>query len=167
LPSFTLDTNCLIAVDENRPEAGDVRTLANAHAQGRADVAVVAMSVSEKQQGNRYIQDFAEFQARLANLGLAHLKMLEPMCYFDITFHDYCLWSGDDMLTLEKQVHNILFPNVEFEWNDFCRANGLDPSQSPSGRWRNDAKCFGGIHVGREREFCRPLDRQIGRLVAL
>ena len=98
------------------------------------------MSASEKQQGNRYIQDFAEFQARLANLGLAHLKMLEPMCYFDITFHDYCLWSGDDMLTLEKQVHNILFPNVEFEWNDFCRANGLDPSQSPSGRWRN-GKC--------------------------
>jgi hypothetical protein len=82
-------------------------------------------------------QDFAEFLTRLADLGLAHLKMLVPMCYFDITFYDYCLWSDDNMLTLEKHVHNILFPNVEFEWNDFCQTNSLDPSQPPSGRWRS------------------------------
>jgi hypothetical protein len=45
--TFTLDTNCLIAIDERRPEAASVRTLADAHAAGKANVAVVAMSASD------------------------------------------------------------------------------------------------------------------------
>jgi hypothetical protein len=34
-------------------------------------------------------------------------------------------------------------------------------------RRKGYAERFGRIHVDRQREFCRPLDRQIGRLVAL
>jgi hypothetical protein len=49
--SFTLGTNCLIAIDEDRPEAVAVRALADAHAAGKADVAAVAISASEKQSG--------------------------------------------------------------------------------------------------------------------
>jgi hypothetical protein len=67
--SFTLDTNCLIAIDEGRPEAGAIRTLAHAHSLGKADVAVVAISASEKQKSGHYIQNFTEFRDRLASLG--------------------------------------------------------------------------------------------------
>lgn len=139
--TFTLDTNCLIAIDERRPEAADVRALADAHAAGKANVAVVAMSASEKQQDGVYIKNFEEFRERLVGLDLAHLDILKPMAYWDIGFWDWCLWSGPDMQSLEKQIHTILFPNVEFSWQDYCRANGLDPATSaPSGNWRN-CKC--------------------------
>src|SRR5262249_2848608 len=67
---FTLDTNCWIAVEENRPEAADIRALANAHAAGVADVAIVAISASEKQKGGRYLRNFEEFQSRLNSLQL-------------------------------------------------------------------------------------------------
>jgi hypothetical protein len=142
--TFTLDTNCLIAIEKCEPEAASVRTLADAHAAGKANVAVVAMSASEKQQDGVYIKNFEEFRERLAGLDLVHLDILKPMAYWDIGFWDWCLWSGSDMVLLEKQIHTILFPNVEFSWQDYCRANGLDPATSPPSReyrkWRN-CKC--------------------------
>ena len=138
--SFTLDTNCLIAIDEGRPEAAAIRALADAHAPGTAAVAVVAISASEKQQGGGYVQNFAEFRARMAALELAHLDILPPIMYWDITFWDYSLWSDAAMQALEQQIHEILFPKVEFLWQDYCRANGLDPASPPTGRWRN-CKC--------------------------
>jgi hypothetical protein len=154
LRSFTLDTNCIIAIADSRPEAVPVRALADAHVEGRADVAIVAMSASEKQQRGTYIQDFTEFQKRMAALGLSHLTVLPPMLYFDITFWNWAVWSDDAMQALEKQIHGTLFPNVEFLWQDYCRANWLDPASTPSGRWRN-CKCdvlgiWSHIHTNRD-----------------
>jgi hypothetical protein len=137
--SFTLDTNCLIAIDEGRPEAGAIRTLAHAHSLGKADVA--AISASEKQKSGHYIKNFTEFRDRLASLGPNHLRIIRPMAYFDISFWDYCLLSDDLMIALERQIHVSLFPNVEFSWQDYCRTNGIDPiPMSPNGKWRN-CKC--------------------------
>lgn len=139
--TFTLDTNCVIAVDDGRPEASAVRTLADAHAAGRARVAVVAISASEKQRDSGYIRNFAEFQQRLGALGLGHLEILMPLWYLDITYLDWCVISGPDLELLEKKIHEVLFPNVEFHWKDYCLARGLDPAKQflvPG--WRNP-KC--------------------------
>jgi hypothetical protein len=138
--SFTLDTNCLIAIDEARPEATAVRGLADAHAAGKADVAAVAISASEKQGGGGSIENFVEFRRRMEALGLAHLDALPPMAYHDVTFMDWSLWSDDSMQELERKIHEALFPNVEFIWQDYCRANNLAETSTPSGRWRN-CKC--------------------------
>jgi hypothetical protein len=153
--SFTLDTTCLIDIDEGRPGAAAIRKLADAHSLGKADVAVVAMSASEKQRGGRYIQNFIDVRDRLVSLGLAHLRIIEPMGYFDITFWDYCLRTDDLMIALERQIHEILFPNFEFSWHDYCRTNGIDPVPTfPSDTWRN-RKCdvqamWSHIHAKRD-----------------
>jgi hypothetical protein len=155
LTTFTLDTNCLIAIDEHRPEETPVRSLADAAAAGNASVAVVAISASEKQQGGGAIQNFGEFRERLSRLGLGHLEILPPLSYWDITFWDWSLWADAKGEALERNIHNILFPQVEFFWPDYCRANGLDPQITPSfGRWRN-CKCdvlalWSHIHHNRE-----------------
>jgi hypothetical protein len=114
--TFTLDTNCLIAVANNEPAAGAVRALADAHTAGRADVAVVAMSASEKQRGGHYIHDFTEFRNHLVSLGLGHLNVILPMMYWDISFWGHCLWSDDAMVKLEHEIHLILFPTMQFLW---------------------------------------------------
>jgi hypothetical protein len=152
--TFTLDTNCLIAVDEGRPEAAAIQTLATAHAEGRANVAVVAISASENQQDRRYIRNFAEFQYRLATLELSHLNILRPMFYWDITFWDWAYWSDESMEALERKIHDVLFPNVEFLWRDFCRAVINPPPEHASGKWRN-SKCdvqalWSHIYAGQE-----------------
>jgi len=136
--SFTLDTNCIIAIDERRPEACAISVLAKAHLTGAADVAVVAMSASEKQKDGRHIKNFATFVQRLDTLGLGHLPVLAPMWYLDITFLDWCLLSDAAMESLERKIHEVLFPNIEFLWTDYCRVHL--GTNTVDARWRN-AKC--------------------------
>lgn len=139
--TFTLDTNCIVAIDEDRPEAKAIRALIDAQRLGKANVAVVAISASEKQQGGGYIQNFRDFQERLASLDLAHLEILKPMLYWGITFWDWSCFSSPDEIALEKKIHAALFPNMEFAWKDYCCANSLDLATSnPTGKWRN-CKC--------------------------
>jgi hypothetical protein len=53
--TFSLDTNCIIDIEEERPDSVFVRALAGAHACGEANAAVVAISASEKQKkGKRH-----------------------------------------------------------------------------------------------------------------
>ena len=152
--TFTLDTNCLIAVAESRPEAADVLRLSTAHASGTESAALVAISASERQQSGEALESFDKFKARIASLGLGHLELLKPLAYWDITFWDFSLWSDDTMVQTERKIHEILFPNIEFLWPDFCAARGLAPETTPPDRkWRN-AKCdvlayWSHVHAGR------------------
>jgi hypothetical protein len=114
--SFTLDTNCLIAIDEGRPEAGAIRTLAHAHSLGKADVAVVAISASEKQKSGHYIQNFTEFRDRLASLGLNHLRIIRPMAYFDISFWDYCLLSECAHMGWNRRGESLIAKAPQGHW---------------------------------------------------
>jgi hypothetical protein len=157
--SFTLDTNCVIDLDENRPAAPAITRLAEAHATGNADVAVLAIMASEKQRAGGYIEDFQVFQDRLEGLSISHLGLLLPIFYWDIAFYGRCLWSDSGMQALERNIHEVLFPNVEFLWPDYCQSQKLDPATSrpasPAGHtWRN-AKCdvlaiWSHVHHGRD-----------------
>jgi hypothetical protein len=156
LRTFTLDTNCLIDVEENRPAASKIRALADTHTAGRADIAVIAMSASENPKpGQHRIQDFSEFKARLAALSLAHLNIILPMMYWDISFWGHGLWCDAAMVDLERQIHSVLFPKEQFLWQDYCRDKGINPPPNiPCGRWRNH-KCdvqaiWSHIHSGRD-----------------
>ncbi len=139
--TFTLDTNCIIALDDGRADAPAIRQLADAHAQRRAHVAVVAMSASERQRNGAHLGNFQAFRDRLAALGFGHLEILKPISYWDVTFWDWSLWSAPEMEVLEQQIHDILFPTIEFRWIDFCSVRGWDPKvQTLDAKWRN-AKC--------------------------
>ena len=139
--TFTLDTNCIIAVDEGRPEAGDVLKLVRADAKGLASVALVAISASEKQRGGGTLESFAQFKERLDLLGLGSLELLMPMLYWDVGFWDYGLWCNDEMAALEAKIHAILFSGIAINHSEYCEQNDLDPATTPmQSKWRN-AKC--------------------------
>ena len=139
--TFTLDTNCIIAVDEARPEADAIKALAASHQRSETAVGVVAISASERQKDGGSLETFDEFRSRLVRLGLAHLELLKPMMYWDITFWDFCLWSDEEMVSLEHSIHEILFPAIPFLWADYCSALGLNAADTKSDKkWRN-AKC--------------------------
>jgi len=155
MQTFSLDTNCVIALEEGRAEATSVRALANAHAAEIASVGIIAISASERQKDGGHLESYTCFQNRLASLGLEHLELILPMFYFDLTFWDCAVFTDEAGLMLEQKIHQILFPNIQFCWPDFCQANGLDPSNAAlNPKWRN-AKCdvqalWGHINAGRE-----------------
>jgi hypothetical protein len=140
--TFTLDTNCIIDLAEpaKRPAARHIRSLANAHADGVVDVALVAVSASERQQGDTYLESYTVFKQRVDTLGLSHIPILPAMGYYDISFWDMCLRADDKMEAREKEIHAVLFPNIQFAWPDYAQAYNLsvDDTSSPKARrWRN------------------------------
>src|SRR5262245_27607036 len=139
--TFTLDSQCIISIDEGGQDASLVRRLADAHTAGKARVAVVALSAADKRQIGSYLDNLDAFRDRLAALDLAHLEILKPMACFDISFPGWSVEADDATAALERQIHDILFPQSKFTWQDFAEANDLDPdSLSPYGDWRS-RKC--------------------------
>lgn len=137
---FTLDTNCLIDLDEGRSAAADVRALTSAHMEGAIEVALTAVSASERQRGDRYISNFTEFSERVAKLGLGRLPVVQGMAYFDISFFEHAVWSGDEMVLRERQIHGVLFPTIPFSWPNYAERAGLSVEQIGSAtgkKWRN------------------------------
>ena len=174
--TFTLDTNCIIAVEEGRSEASSILQLALAHRSGLASVGVVAISASERQRDGRNLENFAEFKQRLLRVGLGDLVLLEPMMYWGVTYWGFGLLSDDKMVALERKIHQVLFPNIQFLWVDHCKTFGLNPETAkPDRKWRNakcDVQAFWGhafrkrdVFVTSDREFHTNMKKQ--RLVSL
>lgn len=100
------------------------------------------MSASERQPGSGYIANFGVFQDKVRSAGLGHLRMILPMIYWDVSFWDQALWSSPQMGELERNIHGVLFPKIEFDYKQFCNVNGLEEGGFLGERmkWRN-AKC--------------------------
>lgn len=140
--TFSLDTNCIIAIDANRAEASSVRALADAHASGTADVRLVAISASERQKSGDQLEMFSEFPKRMASLGLGHLPLLLPMMDPSVrTYWGDCLWPDEQMVLLERELHEVLFPGIPHFWQDCCDKHGIEPELTTIDRkWKN-VKC--------------------------
>ena len=134
---FTLDTNCLIDVEDRRPDAPFIREIVGRHGNG-INVAVSAIGASERQRNKAYAQNFSEFQAKLETIGFDSLQLLLPLAYMDVCFWDHCVMA-DETDTLESDIHAVLFPSIEFMWVDYAKARGL-PVDEMDKTWRN-AKC--------------------------
>jgi hypothetical protein len=137
---FSLDTNCIYAIEEGRPEALALRELVSAHSNGTADVALVAISASERQR-HKPLESFDEFSERIDKLDLGSMEKLKPMFYWDVTFWDFSFEPDDDWKHAETEIHHILFSRVEFLWPDYCakRCIPVDDVHSDL-KWKN-AKC--------------------------
>lgn len=135
---FTLDTNCILDVEDKRPNAPFLRQLVGLHQKDGIVIGVSAIGASERQRAGGYAQSFAEFQAKLKAIGFDALELLRPLAYWDIAYWDYCV-GPDENDTLENDIHNVLFPNIEFLWVAYASSRGLSVEAHDS-KWRN-AKC--------------------------
>jgi hypothetical protein len=102
------------------------------------NVAVSAIGASERQRTGGYAKNFSDFKAKLAAVGFGSLELLPPLGYWDLCFWDYFVWA-DENDTLERKIHDVLFPNIEFVWPEYAKARGL-PIETQDKNWRN-AKC--------------------------
>ncbi len=96
-----LDTNCLIDLEENRPDAHHVRTLIGAWKKGQVELAVVAVSASENQPSGIASRDSGVFEEKLNTVGLAGVQHLLPLAMWDVFYWDHALWSSAEMEALE------------------------------------------------------------------
>ncbi|OCP17362.1 MULTISPECIES: hypothetical protein [unclassified Ensifer] len=166
---FTLDTNCLIDIDEARPAGGDVLALVDAARRGAADVAILASSASEQQPGGAHLDSFAAFQARMIDLGLGDIALLKPIAKYGLSFWDFALIGDEASVERERQIFEALFPGTPSDWPTYASANGLDPEDlfsRPAWKWRNRLCDVQAIwsHLNDERDFFVTRDKNFRRL---
>jgi len=136
----TLDTNCIIDLEEGRPNAFFIRALVAEHARGHVRLRLPAIAASENQPDGGVLTNFAQFQARVERVGLGGVRLLQPPMRLDVTYLDFCVLADETMLDLERRIQAVLHPAIEVEYAAYCAARGFNPETPLDRKWRN-AKC--------------------------
>lgn len=77
---YTLDTNCIIDIEENRPGAVHIKRLLTAYRKQEIDLAVVAISASENQPGGGTNRNFTDFEEKLKAVDIQNGKWGQVYC---------------------------------------------------------------------------------------
>jgi hypothetical protein len=146
LTNFTFDTNCLVDLELNEGAAAKLQEIVSAHDSGKCFISIPGIGASERLPNGTFADNFAVFQQRIRRLSRIEFEILRPLMYFDISYLDWSILAGDDLLALEERIHNVLFPETKYRWADEAACLGLDPDDAghslhPSYlKWRN-RKC--------------------------
>ena len=166
---FTLDTNCLIDVEDGRPAAEYVKRILSAAQDGIVDVAMVASSASERQKDNSFLTSLKHFEHRRKALGFDHLPMIHPLLRWDIGFWDQGLYASATSEVRENLIYRTLFPNSPIEWPDYAGQHAIqieDLDSREYRRWRNqilDAQAF-WAHDFNDRDAFVTSDKRFKKL---
>ena len=145
---ITLDHNLLIDLETTQAANDELQQLVAFHDSGQITIRVVGIGASERLKDKTYALTFSTFQDRVRRLSQREFEILKPLGYWNITYWDWCIWGGEGTpeSELERKIHTVLFPEIEFKWQDFARANGVDHDQAVQSqsrewqKWRN-RKC--------------------------
>ncbi len=137
---LTFDTNCLIQLEKAEPPAVHLQPLARMCEEGTIEIQLPAISASESPATGQ-ASGIHALADRLRKVGLTRCRLLPTIGYWGVTFWDHTVWATKGSLKLEERIHKILFPAIECEYRDFCKAySGPDPKGEIHKRWLN-AKC--------------------------
>lgn len=92
---LTLDWNCVIEVEENRPQATSVRDLISRHRKGQFEVALLAASASENSKSKRFPGNATLFVERVSALGWSDLPLVLMPGILGLSYFDFCFCVGD------------------------------------------------------------------------
>lgn len=109
-PKITLDTNCLIDVEEQRLGFQDVLYLRQLHDAGKVNLRLVAASASDKRINGALIDNFFLFSKFVESIGFDGIEVLPTIAILGFAFVDYCIVGGGEATELYYQIGKTLFP---------------------------------------------------------
>jgi hypothetical protein len=148
----TLDRNALLNLERGDGDTAGLRRLVELHSNGVIMLCVPAILASERQRDGTRLDTYAKFQSFLASLGLRDYEEFKPPLYIGMAYVGHCVIHGAEMERVEQQIHEILFPNLEFKYADYVARLGSRVTTRLRQKWRN-AKCdvlaiWSHIHYG-------------------
>src|SRR5712692_2184173 len=117
--NVTLDTNCIIDLENNTPKALFLKQLISFHDAQKISLRVVAISASERKLDGTYSASFNEFKQKVGSAGLGHVEILPTLAYPGMAFPDYCYPTGGESTAFERKIHEILFPTIDIDNRDY------------------------------------------------
>lgn len=92
---LTLDWNCVIEVEEGRPQAEHVASLINYHRKGHFEVALLAASASENTRSKIFPGNAHLFVERIAALGWQDLPLVPMPGVIGLSYWSHCYYVED------------------------------------------------------------------------
>jgi hypothetical protein len=132
----TFDTNLLIDLEEERAGFEKIQKIIDLHNSGRIKLCIPAIIASEKRLTQKHISNYDLFEEYLGKLCINDYEELMPISYWEICFWGHGLWAGPKLIALDHLIHKILFPNIEPEYQDFCKSNNVVIKEIHQ-KWRN------------------------------
>ena len=155
--SFSLDWNCVIAVENREPAGASVVALSDAYRAKRADVALLATSASESLRDNTFPGSYGHFEDRVKSAGLEDLPALQTPAVWSLTFWDRSYWVDIEKDRQAKAaIWAVRFPTIEEEpWHRLGARTFAEIVHTPEmKKWRN-AWCDGHnlvTHIDHNRD---------------
>lgn len=131
------DTNIVIDIEQKRECYKNIIKLLTLEKEGNLKIYIPAIIGSEKTISKEKITNFNEFKKYMKELGFENTEQLKPICYYDLTFYDYCIYAEEKSAKLLEKIHNVLFNKIEFNYGEFCKNRGVDSSEKISKKWGN------------------------------
>ncbi|WP_246831253.1 hypothetical protein [Pseudotabrizicola formosa] len=92
---LTLDWNCVIELEERRPQAACVQDLVDRHREGQFEVGLLAASASENSKSKRFPGNATVFMERISALGWQDLPIVPMPAVFGLSYWDFCYFVDD------------------------------------------------------------------------
>lgn len=158
--NLTLDWNCIIEVEEDRPQAAYVADLVARHRQGQFEVALLAASASENSKSKRFPGSARLFKKRILALGWNDLPLVPMPGIFGLSYWDFCyiLEDGEKFKRDMDSLWSAIAPKVPRKPSEHL-PEGVpltdDAIQSKAlSKWRNTwcdvVSAYSHIHDGRD-----------------
>lgn len=111
---LTLDWNCVIEVEEGRPQAAYVLDLVHRHRDGQFEVALLAASASENSKSKRFPGNATIFVERVSALGWKDLPLVPMPAVFGLSYWDfcYCVRDCESFEFAMEELWYAIAPNV-------------------------------------------------------
>lgn len=171
----TFDTNILIDLEENRTGYKNIRKIIELHKKEQIKICIPAIAASEKHLDQKLVPNYILFENFLRNMDIVGHEELMPIMYLDISFWSHALLADEKMSELDQKIHKILFPRIEPEHKDYCKAKGLElEDDKVDPEWRNAkidvlmlwSHLFheADIFITRDKNFKRNYDKLIDEI---
>jgi len=157
---LTLDWNCVIEVEEDRPQAEYVTELIRLHRLGQFEVALLAASASENTKSKRFPGNANIFKERISSLGWQDLPLVPMPAVSGLSYWAFCYFVGDAE-KFERDwdaIWHVIAPSVSRKPADHVPAGTRmagDAIQSKElSKWRNTwgdvISAYSHINEGRD-----------------
>ena len=157
---LTLDWNCVIEVEQGRPQANCVTELIRLHRLGCFEVALLAASASENTKSKRFPGNATVFKERISSLGWQDLPLVPMPGIVGLSYWDFCYYV-DDVVKFQQdrdEIWNVIAPSIPKEPIDHLPVGKQmtdDAIQSAElSKWRNTwcdvISAYSHIHEGRD-----------------
>ena len=111
IPKLTLDTNCIIAVEQHEASEQIILNLRRLHDEGCVHLRLVAASASERQVRGQPVRTFNDWVTYVTDLGFGGLEILRPIAIYGIAIYGQAVFGGGAASELYDAVGNALFPD--------------------------------------------------------